>query len=57
MTAVEKHIEVLEKRLAELNYEMEAAGSDFAKIQTLSGDYKKVEDELATAWAEFEKVA
>jgi ATP-binding cassette subfamily F protein 3 len=57
MEAVEKRIESLEKRLAELNYEMEAAGSDYARIQALSGDYKKTEDDLAAAWAEFEKVA
>ncbi len=57
MADVEKRIEVLEKKLAGINYEMELAGSDFAKIQVLSKDYKKVEADLATAWEEFEQVA
>jgi ATP-binding cassette subfamily F protein 3 len=57
MEAVEKRIESLEKRLAELNYEMEAAGSDFTKVQVLGDEYKKTEEDLALAWAEFEKIA
>jgi hypothetical protein len=36
---------------------MEAAGSDFARIQSLGEEYTRTEADLATAWAEFEKVA
>jgi ATP-binding cassette subfamily F protein 3 len=57
MAAAEKRIEDLEHKLHELNWQMESAGSDFAKIQTLSAEYAKTESELADAWAEFEKIA
>ncbi len=57
MAATEKRIEDLERRLHELNWQMESAGSDFAKIQTLSAEYAKAESELADAWAEFEKIS
>jgi ATP-binding cassette subfamily F protein 3 len=57
MAAAEKRIEDLEHRLHELNWQMESAGSDFAKIQTLSAEYAKTERDLADAWSEFEKIA
>jgi ATP-binding cassette subfamily F protein 3 len=57
MAEVERRIEQLEKRLTELNFEMEAAGSDYARIQSLSADYQKAETDLAKAWEEFEQVA
>jgi ATP-binding cassette, subfamily F, member 3 len=57
MAAAEKRIEDVERKLHELNWQMENAGSDFAKIQTLSAEYAKAESELADAWAEFEKIA
>jgi ATP-binding cassette subfamily F protein 3 len=57
MAAAEKRIEDLERKLHELNWQMESAGSDFARIQTLSAEYAKTETELADAWAEFEKIA
>jgi ATP-binding cassette subfamily F protein 3 len=57
LEAAEKRIEALEKKLTELSWQMEVAGSDFARIQTLGDEYKKTEAELASAWAEFEKIA
>jgi ATP-binding cassette subfamily F protein 3 len=57
LEAAERRIEVLEKRLSELSWAMEAAGSDFARVQALAGDYARVERDLADAWAEFERIA
>jgi ATP-binding cassette subfamily F protein 3 len=56
LEAAERRIEVLEKRLSELSWAMEAAGSDFARVQALAGDYAQVERDLADAWAEFERI-
>ena len=57
LAATEKRIEGLEKRLRELSWEMEAAGSDFARVQTLASDYAQAERDLAEAWVEFERIA
>ena len=35
---------------------MELAGSDYDKLKTLGADYAKIEADLASAWAELEKI-
>ena len=57
MAAAEKRIEDLERKLHELNWQMESAGADFARIQTLSAEYAQTEGDLAAAWREFEQIA
>jgi ATP-binding cassette subfamily F protein 3 len=49
-------IESLEKRLAEISAELEAAGTDVAKVRTLGEEYAQVEGDLATRLAEWERV-
>ncbi len=56
MAAAEKRIEDLERKLHELNWQMESAGADFARIQTLSAEYAQTESDLAAAWREFEQI-
>jgi ATP-binding cassette subfamily F protein 3 len=57
LEAAEQRIQILEKKLTELSWQMETAGSDYAKAQTLGEEYRKAEQELIDAWAEFEKLA
>jgi ATP-binding cassette subfamily F protein 3 len=56
LEAAEKQIADLENRLNELNWQMEIAGSDFAKLQTLGEEYKETEKELEQAWNAFENL-
>ncbi len=49
-------IESLEKRLAEISAELEAAGTDVAKVRTLGEEYAQVESDLAARLAEWERV-
>ena len=49
-------IESLEKRLAEISAELEAAGADVEKVRTLGEEYVQVESDLATRLAEWERV-
>ncbi len=46
----------LEKRLAEISAELEAAGTDVEKVRTLGEEYVQVESDLATRLAEWERV-
>ncbi|MBI3244788.1 MAG: ABC-F family ATP-binding cassette domain-containing protein [Chloroflexi bacterium] len=49
-------IESLEKRLAELSAELEAAGADVAKVRTLGEEYAQVESDLAARLADWERL-
>jgi len=49
-------IESLEKRLAEISEELEAAGTDVAKVRALGEEYMQVEGELGRRLAEWERV-
>ena len=49
-------IESLEKRLAEISAELEAAGTDLEKVRALGGEYVQVESDLATRLVEWERV-
>jgi F0F1-type ATP synthase membrane subunit b/b' len=49
-------IEALEKRLAEIAAELEAAGTDVAKVRALGEEYAQVEGELGERLAEWERV-
>ena len=49
-------IESLEKRLAEISAELEAAGTDVEKVRALGEEYVQVESDLATRLAEWERV-
>jgi len=53
----EQRITTLERRLAEVSWEMEVAANDYPKLKALGDEYQKVEAELAAAWVELEKVA
>jgi ATP-binding cassette subfamily F protein 3 len=57
LEAAEQRITALEHKLAELGYEMEAAASDFAKLQTLSAAYQQTEADLAAAWRAYEELS
>jgi ATP-binding cassette subfamily F protein 3 len=49
-------IEALEKRLAEIAAELEAAGTDVAKVRALGEEYAQVEGELGKRLTEWERV-
>ena len=56
LETVEQRITQLEKQLTECSWQMELAGSDYDKLKTLGADYAKIEADLASAWAELEKI-
>ncbi len=49
-------IESLEKRLAEISAELEAAGTDVVKVRALGEEYVQVESDLAARLAEWERL-
>jgi ATP-binding cassette subfamily F protein 3 len=53
---LEAQISSLEKRLAEISAELEAAGTDVGKVRTLGGEYAEVEGKLAKRLTEWEAV-
>ena len=55
--AAERAVEKAEVRLDELAQEMEAASSDYLKLQDLYAEREKLEDELAHLYTEWEKLA
>ena len=56
LETVEQRITQLEKQLTECSWQMELAGSDYDKLKALGADYAKIEADLASAWAELEKI-
>ena len=57
MRSAERAVEKAEVRLDELAQEMEAAASDYLKLQDLYAELEKLEDELAHLYTEWEKLA
>ena len=55
--AAERAVEKAEIRLDELSAEMDAAASDYLKLQELYTEREKLEDELAHLYTEWEKLA
>ena len=55
--AAERAVEKAEVRLDELAQEMEAAASDYLKLQDLYAEREKLEDELAHLYTQWEKLA
>ncbi len=55
--SAERAVEKAEVRLDELAQEMEAAASDYLKLQDLYAEREKLEDELAHLYTEWEKLA
>ena len=55
--AAERAVEKAEVRLDELAQEMEAASSDYLKLQDLYAEREQLEDELAHLYTEWEKLA
>ena len=53
---LEAQIGSLEKRLAEISAELEAAGTDVGKVRTLGEEYAEVEAKLAKRLTEWETV-
>ena len=57
MKAAERAVEKAEIRLDEISGEMEAAASDYLKLQDLYAEREKLEDELAHLYTVWEKLA
>ena len=57
LSEMETMIAALERRLAEIARDLEAAGGDVARVQTLGEEYAQVETELSTRLAEWESLA
>ena len=57
MTAAERAVEKAEIRLDELSAEMDAAASDYLKLQELYEEREKLEDELAHLYTVWEELA
>ena len=55
--AAERAVEKAEIRLDEISGEMEAAASDYLKLQDLYAEREKLEDELAHLYSEWERLA
>ncbi|HQV27327.1 MAG TPA: ABC-F family ATP-binding cassette domain-containing protein [Thermoflexales bacterium] len=52
----EARIATLERKLSELNWEMEVHGADYEKLRPLMAEYAKIEKDLEAAWAEIERI-
>jgi ATP-binding cassette, subfamily F, member 3 len=57
LSELEKTIAALEQRLVELSRDLEAAGSDVARVKALGEEYAQVEAELSTRLGEWETMA
>ena len=52
----EARIATLERKLSELNWEMEVHGADYERLRPLMAEYAKIEKDLEAAWAEIERI-
>jgi ATP-binding cassette subfamily F protein 3 len=57
LSELEKTIAALEQRLVDLSRDLEAAGSDVARVKALGEEYAQVEAELSTRLGEWETMA
>ncbi|HQX75061.1 MAG TPA: hypothetical protein PL074_02025, partial [Thermoflexales bacterium] len=52
LEAIEARIAELERKMSELSWEMQVAGSDFEKTKSLADQYAITEKDLERAWTE-----